>query len=298
MTTNIGPGKAAVDSVGVVVISYAQNGEDVVLSRLFSGARGGRYVDIGAGDPIVDSVTKAFYDRGWRGINVEPTPYLHAALCQDRPGDVNLAVAIDREAGTVELNVTPPEQWGWSTIDKGLANTFRERGILVETINVEAINLTQLLDTYPGPIDFLKVDVEGAEKAVLLGADWDRFRPRVIIVEATVPNSQQPSWESWEPILVRAGYRPTLFDGLNRFYAQADDEEALELLSVPMNVFDEAQPYRWVEKLRATEEARDGALVRADDLTQRVLELRVHALNAIRIARELADPWGLRLPIE
>ncbi len=56
------------------MVSYAQNGEDVVLARVFGDRRAGFYVDVGAGHPVVDSVTKHFYDLGWRGINVEPLP--------------------------------------------------------------------------------------------------------------------------------------------------------------------------------------------------------------------------------
>ncbi len=53
-------------------ISYAQNREDVVLQRALSGVQRGRYVDVGANDPTEDSVSKAFYEAGWRGITVEP----------------------------------------------------------------------------------------------------------------------------------------------------------------------------------------------------------------------------------
>ena len=67
-------------------VSYAQNGEDIVLARGLR-ADAGFYVDIGAFDPHVDSVTKLFYERGWRGINVDPVPEVIALFERDRPRD-------------------------------------------------------------------------------------------------------------------------------------------------------------------------------------------------------------------
>src|SRR5690606_24607354 len=78
-------------------VSYAPNSEDVLLNRVFGSLPTGRYVHVGAGHTLYASLTKAFYDRGWSGINVEPGPYF-ADLVAGRPRDVNLEVAVsDRE---------------------------------------------------------------------------------------------------------------------------------------------------------------------------------------------------------
>jgi FkbM family methyltransferase len=234
------------------VISYAQNAEDVVLARLFT-APTGRYVDIGAGDPVVASVTKHFYDRGWRGVNVEPIPSMARKLAEARPGDVNLAVAVGAKPGKATLHVVAHE-WGWSTLDDDLASGYREdHDWEVNDVEVELTTLADLLDDHPGDVDFLKIDVEGAEQDVIEGADWSRHRPRVLVVEATDPGSPTPAHEGWEHLLVAAGYRCGLFDGLNRFYAQADDDEALTVLASPANVFDKYEPYETAQ-LRATAE--------------------------------------------
>ena len=73
--------------------SYAQNCEDVLLWRVLKGVHRGVYVDVGASHPVVDSVTFAFYERGWRGINIEPVAADHALLQLYRPGDINLQLA-------------------------------------------------------------------------------------------------------------------------------------------------------------------------------------------------------------
>src|SRR5579863_744930 len=75
------------------LVSYAQNGEDVLLGRAFGWQTDGFYIDVGANHPVNDSVTKAFYDRGWRGINIEPGRVFEK-LAAMRPRDVNLPIAL------------------------------------------------------------------------------------------------------------------------------------------------------------------------------------------------------------
>jgi len=95
-------------------VSYAQNQEDVVLARaLRPDEREGFWVDVGAGDPVLDSVTAAFAERGWRGVNVEPLPREHERLCAARPADTNLRVALGATAGQGRLFVEPTEERAW-----------------------------------------------------------------------------------------------------------------------------------------------------------------------------------------
>ena len=267
------------------MISYAQNAEDVVLARLFAGRRTGRYVDVGAGDPVADSVTRHFYELGWRGVNVEPTPALADLLRQDRPDDVVVPVAVDERPGTAVLHVFE-QDWGRATLDAALAGTYRKRhGWQVREIEVEVVTLAALLDAHPGPVDFLKIDVEGAELGVLSGADIDRHRPRVVVVEATEPGSPRPSHAAWEPILLAAGYRCALFDGLNRFYAQAEDTEALERLSAPANVLDGFEPYwkvRLLADVAAARAAEAGYLKRLEGVLRQAHSARERDAERIR----------------
>ncbi len=82
-------------------ISYSQNREDVVLHRVFAGLRSGFYIDVGANDPVIASVTKAFSELGWRGINVEPVPSVFERLREDRPLDINLNLGVSNCSKTV-----------------------------------------------------------------------------------------------------------------------------------------------------------------------------------------------------
>jgi Methyltransferase FkbM domain len=87
-------------------------------------------------------------------------------------------------------------------------------------------------------IDFMKIDVEGGELGVLQSGDWERFRPRLLIVEATVVNSREENWQTWEPILIEANYHKVWFDGLNNFYLREEDLELRHAFRLPPNIPD------------------------------------------------------------
>jgi FkbM family methyltransferase len=270
------------------VISYAQNAEDVILARVFQGRATGRYVDIGAGHPSEDSVTKHFYDLGWRGINVEPMPSLAAELSRARPEDVNLVIAVGAKPGEAMLHVVDG-QWGRSTLDDGLARSYRdENDWELRDVKIEVSTLAELLERHPGEVDFLKIDVEGAEHDVIEGADWSRHRPRVVVVEATEPGAPVPSHETWEPILLDAGYRCGLFDGLNRFYALADDSEALSRMATPANVFDEYERYDTarlraeLETLQTSRPAEVGYIRRLEESVREAQQARADSGEQVR----------------
>ena len=198
----------------------------------------GFYVDVGAWHPDEDSVTRAFYDRGWRGINIEAAPEMAARVAAARPRDVTLAVAAGAADGVATLHRVAGT--GLSTIDAGTARLLPEAGFEADRLDVPLRRLDGILAAHAaGPIHFLKVDVEGAERAVLEGCDFGRFRPRVVLVEATRPLSSVPTHEGWEHLLTGAGYRFVLFDGLNRFYVAEEHEGSLAAcFSTPVNVLD------------------------------------------------------------
>lgn len=283
-------------------VSYAQNQEDVVLARaLHPDDRGGFWVDVGAGDPVLDSVTAAFAERGWRGVNVEPLPREHERLCAARPADTNLRVALGATAGLGKLFVEPAEQRerpdpdapidrGASTMVLELAARYRADGQEFTPIDVPVWTLAQVVaDHVRGPVDFLKVDVEGFEREVLAGADWSSFRPRVVVMEATVPKSDEPAHEAWEPMLFEAGYRFAMFDGLNRFYAHADEPALLQALAIPANVFDDFVPYAWVHQVDQAQrwaKSLEGALTRTRQERDQQYE---HVARARATARHAQD---------
>lgn len=227
------------------MISYAQNFEDVILARAFAGKTDGFYVDIGAMDPELHSVTKYFYDLGWRGLNVEPGVEFHRALQRRRSRDVNLCVAVGAEPG--ERAFYDSERHGISTFRPDLAAHFSRMKYHFTTRSVEVVPLREICHRHcPTTIDFMKVDVEGSEKEVLASGDWDIFRPRIVLVEAVTPDTFAPSWAAWEYLLLEKDYAFTYFDGLNRFYVRKEDESLRPHFELPPNVLDRFETHEVV----------------------------------------------------
>jgi FkbM family methyltransferase len=246
-------------------VSYAANGEDVLLLRGFADCRQGFFVDVGAGDPEEESVTKNLVDRlDWRGVNIEPIPELLERLRSLRSNDINIGVAVGAQLGKATFYRILPAPGleggtGLSTLDPAIAQMHRKTGWETQEMEVDVVPLRAILaeHAYPG-FDLLKVDVEGREASVLASADLSHWRPRVLVVEATVPDSPEPSHQEWENMVLDQGYALALFDGLNRFYVRADEPELLRRLCVPVNVFDRRVPAAWADVRRTSPSSRSG----------------------------------------
>ncbi len=218
-------------------VSYAQNFEDVLLWRALKDVEQGCYVDVGAQHPRIDSVSQAFYDHGWRGVHVEPSPYYVAMLRDARPGDIILEAAVGSERGEVVFHNIPDT--GLSTLDAQAMELARARGFAVEDISVDMILLDDVLDGAGGTVHWLKIDVEGYETHVIRG--WTgAVRPWVLVIESTLPGQRVETDRQWEADVLAKGYRYVWFDGLNRFYVHEDHDELAERIAMPPNVFDEA----------------------------------------------------------
>lgn len=218
-------------------VSYAQNYEDVMLARALRGVEQGFYIDVGAQDPVNDSVTKALYLRGWHGINIEPVTYWFERLQADRPRDVNLQLAVSDGPGSLHLFEVVDS--GLSTTDAGFASRHAEAGHQIRESDVQCVTLDSLCDEHRVDcVHFLKIDCEGAEAAALRGLSLQRVRPWIILLEATEPNSQTPAYEEWEPLLIERGYHFVYRDGLNRYYVADEKRELDQDFLYPPNVFD------------------------------------------------------------
>jgi FkbM family methyltransferase len=199
-------------------LSYTQNLEDYHLSLAFAGQEEGFYIDVGAGHPVADNVSMWFYERGWRGIVAEPQPELAQLYSRLRPRDFVHAGLIGREKDEVEFYHVD-RLHGFSTTVKKHAEGAKAFGAEFRTLRLPVVTLSELCKSHSvTKIDFLKIDVEGAEADVLFGNDWSRFRPKIVVAEAVTPGKGEPAWEEWEPFLLARGYKFRLFDTLNRFY--------------------------------------------------------------------------------
>lgn len=173
--------------------------------------RPGFYVDVGAHHPTRFSNTRLFYERGWRGINIEPNPAVAAAFREQRPRDVHLAVGVsDEESDLTYYMFSDPAV---NSFDREQAARTDAAGghRLVGTMRVPVRRLDALLAAHlPGgvAIDFLSVDVEGHDVAVLRSNDWTRFRPHCVVVEAYGTSLADVTGEPVHGLLAGEGYEP------------------------------------------------------------------------------------------
>jgi FkbM family methyltransferase len=168
-------------------LSYAQEGEDVLLDRLLAKQEKGFYVDVGAHHPKRFSNTHYFHVRGWRGINIEPNPAVHDLFRKMRSRDVNLQLGISDQPG--ELLYYEFDDPALNTFDERLMRDRESstpyRVIATRRIKVEPLASVLAAHLPSGQsIDFLSVDVEGLDLNVLRSNDWERFRPRCVVSEA------------------------------------------------------------------------------------------------------------------
>ena len=220
-------------------VSYSQNMEDAVLYRALKDINKGLYIDIGAQSPDLDSVTKAFFERGWRGINVEPNPFFHEQLNGKRKNDINLLCAIGSKNCIKTFYII--EDTGLSTLKKNIALQHKKSGFKVKTKKVNISTLNQIWESYiPENYDvhFLKIDAEGSELEIIKGNNWLKNRPWIILVESMEPNRQIECHKPWEKYLLKNKYKMVYADGLNRFYLAKEREGLLPTFKYPPNIFD------------------------------------------------------------
>lgn len=204
-------------------ISYAQNFEDVMLWRALRHVGKGFYIDAAAGGPDAGSLTRALYERGWHGVNLEPSRDAHAALLVARPADVNLQLV----AGAAAAGVTVYDVAGaGATLDEARARQLSAAGEVVVQRQLEQQTLSALCSAHAAPeIHFLKVGTGAA----LAGLDLARWRPWILVV----------AHGAGEARIAGARYELAYNDGLNNFYVAAEHPELRAALCAPPSAADE-----------------------------------------------------------
>ncbi len=195
--------------------SYSQEGEDMILWRIFDGRDAGFYVDVGAFHPKRLSNTHFFYKKGWRGINLDATPGSMAVFNRQRPRDINIEAAIS--SVPKEMTFFIYNEPNLNTFDRELVLDRQNRGgdfnrayHIIEERKVRTATLAGILkEKLPNAqkIDFLSVDVEGMDLDVLGSNDWQRFRPEYILVEVLWKDFQELPDDAVYKYLVGKGYR-------------------------------------------------------------------------------------------
>jgi len=167
--------------------SYSQEGEDLVLARIFGTVKvtSKFFVDIGAHHPTRFSNTYYFYRQGWHGINVDALPGTQKIFKRMRPRDITIECGVGAQESVLR----------YFAFNEPALNTFSEQEAkkkdvppyrIVETLQIPVVTLKQILDEHlPSgtQIDFMTIDAEGFDHEVIASNDWNRYRPRVILIE-------------------------------------------------------------------------------------------------------------------
>jgi FkbM family methyltransferase len=172
-----------------------QEGENIILERVFAKQLKGLYVDVGSHHPIRFSNTLDLYLKGWKGINVEPNIEAMKAFKKMRPRDINLNVAISTLKNS--CNYYKFKDPALNTTDINILKLREKQGYkCIKKIIVPTQTLNQVLSKFckkTSVIDLLKIDVEGKELDVLKSNNWEKFIPNVIICELINVNLEKLS---------------------------------------------------------------------------------------------------------
>jgi FkbM family methyltransferase len=274
------PSLSTEEYLSMGIASFAQNFEDIMLWRVLGHVEHGFYVDIGADDPVRDSVSMAFYQRGWRGLHVEPLSEKAQRLREERRGEIVIEAALGDRDGTIDLYVTGVP--GLHTCDAEIAARHASNGILISRRSVPCLTMDRLLVSHTDrAVHWMRIDAEGAEPEVIRGFSGWKVRPWVLVVRAIAPNLPEPTHQAWESDLLGKGYRFAYFDGLSRFYVAEEKDQLLARFDRPPNLFDEftlADSHRLVAPMVANRLRR----------SERELEETRHALAVAERKLQLA----------
>lgn len=200
--------------VSPLLESYAQYQEDLFIDAILGSKRTGCYVDVGANDPTIISNTKRFYQRGWRGINIEPNIKLHQKLLINRPRDINLNIGIASVKGEITFYEMSADTLSSFDREAALAGGKVHGAHLIEERKVKVLPLADVFQRHlkGRKIDFLSVDVEGRDLDVLQSNDWKKFRPMVLLVEIMF------DYDDIVDYLKTVDYSLIYFNGTNGFF--------------------------------------------------------------------------------
>ena len=163
--------------------SYSMSGDDLVVEKYFKEIVNGFYVDLGCYHPIKHNNTMLLYQKGWRGINIDINEFSIKLFNFCRPDDLNLNLAVSDKNGEIDFYYQKKIS-ALSTIKKSQSDLVFQGKIKKKTISSQT--LTQILDDSKykdKPIDFLDIDIEGADLDALKSLDFCRYSPKLICVE-------------------------------------------------------------------------------------------------------------------
>lgn len=214
---------------------YSQHGEDKELWRFFQGQTTGLCVEVGGFDGETFSNTLTFEENGWRAIVIEPMPHYAEKIRTRRPGTTLFACAAGSHAGETQLVIAHGvETLSTTTAESAHMERIRRMGGTTEEVTVPVRTLNDML-TEAGveKIDFISIDVEGGELAVLAGFDLEKWKPRIVILE----NAQGKRDGTLYDEMLRRGYHYYISTSCNEWYVPRSETSVVTPLRKVRNSF-------------------------------------------------------------
>lgn len=167
--------------------SFSQEGEDLLLKRIFEHKKNGFYIDVGAHHPFRFSNTYLFYKKGWKGINLDAMPNSMKIFEKHRPRDINLEIPVGKDGEKLVYYIF--NEPALNTFDKNRIEAIVSKSVytLIREMEIQIRSLKSILDEYLPKgqnIDFMSIDVEGLDFEVLKSNDWKKYRPEILLVES------------------------------------------------------------------------------------------------------------------
>ena len=174
------------------IVSYSQEGEDLILENLFFGKQSGFFIDVGAHHPHRFSNTFLFYEKGWRGLNIDATPGSMVAFRKHRGRDINIEAAVSANRGRMLFHQYAEPALNTFSTEVAEDRMGNPRAVRLGALELMTEPLAEILKRHLPPgqqVEFMNIDVEGMDFECLVSNDWDRFRPLVVLVEQLADQS-------------------------------------------------------------------------------------------------------------
>ena len=190
-------------------ISFSQSGDDIQLFKLLKNKNPGKYIDVGCWHPYKSSNSYYFYLRGWKGICIDPNPEMAALFRKYRKGDTFVNAAVNDFSGTEKYYMLKHPYSSMNSMNYQFLEDQNVAHMVKDEREIKCFTLEEILDRYVTigeSLDFLDVDVEGNDLNILRSNNWEKYRPKVVMVETDLALPEDPNSEKAH-FLNNVGYR-------------------------------------------------------------------------------------------
>lgn len=184
---------------------YSQEGEDILIKRIFDQKANGFFIDIGAHHPFRFSNTKLLYNKGWNGINIDANPDLEKLFKKYRPNDIYINVGVGIEPGI--LTYYQYDHPALNTFVESVVSSRSVKPISRSTVQIKRLDtILDELNIEGQEIDLLSIDIEGMDEDALRSNNWKKYKPTWIIAEVDAIEVEELFSTSLHTFLKSLGY--------------------------------------------------------------------------------------------